>query len=302
MRENKIVLLQGPPCSGKTFWANPTALDMEFDFPPLIIRTKDLKWQLNDKGKYDIETLDCIEPSEYAQIRVAIQNNRTVFVDATNCNPRRVKLFNDLAKQLDCELVIKPFYVKYDDAITRNKARRSNKSEYVPREAITAFYKQYYQDQFRYEMTDHRKITEYVEGLPDCIICDLDVTLALHMGRGPLDWDEIHTDVIDPRLRDILNHYMDAGTKVIFITGRIEAARTQTEEWLKDPKNKIYPWWDLYMRPGHCFDSGEEFKLKVYNEHIKNKYNVICVFEDSQKCVNMFREQGLLVCQTAITE
>lgn len=303
MRPNKIVILQGPPCSGKTTWASQDALDMEFDHPPLIVRTKDLSWTLREDGKYNITTLDCITPQEYAMIRQAIKvDNKTVFVDATNCNQRRISHFNAFARELDCEMVIKPFYVKYDEAISRNKKRRFDKANYVPREAITAFYKQYYADTFRDEMTDKRVIKEYVEGLPDCIICDLDVTLAMHQGRGPLDWDEVHTDKIDPRLRSMLNHYMDAGVYVIFITGRVEAARKATHDWLTKPENKLYPWWDLYLRPGKCFDSGEDFKKKVYEEHIKDKYNVICVFEDSQKCVDMWRSLGLLTCQVETTE
>lgn len=301
MRDNQIVILQGPPCTGKTTWTK--GLYMEFDKGPAIWEQKDLTWKLNEKGKYDITTLDTLTEAEYNFIRYQIDNGLTVFIDATNCNPSRVKAIQELGRELDCEVVIKTFYLPYDTVISRNKNRRNDRANYVPREAITAFYKQYYLESFRDEMKDKRKIREVESDLPNCIICDLDVTLAMHMGRGPLDYDELMTDKVDPRLRDILKTYMcNFDTQVIFITGRTDSARDLTIQWLKSKEVNLGSNWRLFTRPNHCFVPGEEFKLDIYNKHIKNKYNVICVFEDSNKCVNMFREQGLLVCQTAVTE
>ena len=302
MRTNQLVVLQGPPSSGKTTWANQDALNMEFDHPPVIVRTKDLKWTHKPEGGYQIEDIDYITTTEYALIRTGIEEGRMVFLDACNNNPKRLEFLEKLAKELDCEMVVMPFYVPYDTALGWNKKRRYDKENYVPREAITEYYKKYYNEKFVDEMTDKRKIVLPDNTLPSCIICDLDVTLAMHMGRGPLDWDKIDTDKIEPRLRDMLNHYMSQGVRIMFVTGRIEAARKQTEEWLENPENKLLHRWNLYLRPGHCFDSGEDFKRKVYEEHIKDKYNVICVFEDSTRCVNMWRDLGLLTCQVATTE
>ena len=302
MKTNKLVILQGPPSSGKTTWANQDALNMEFDHPPVIIRTKDLKWTHKQEGGYKIEDIDYITSTEYALIRTGIEEGRTIFLDACNNNPTRLEFLKKLANELNCEMVIEPFYVPYNTALEWNKKRRYDKENYVPREAITEYYKKYYNEKFVDEMTDKRKIAERDNTLPDCIICDLDVTLAMHMGRGPLDWDKINTDKIDPRLRDILNHYMSKDVCVMFVTGRIEAARAQTEAWLKNPDNGLLDNWKLYLRPGHCFDSGEDFKRKVYEEKIKGKYNVICVFEDSTRCVDMWRDLGLLTCQVATTE
>ena len=304
MRNNKIVVLQGPPCSGKTHWSNEDALKMEFDKGPEIIRTKDLSWKLREDGKYDIELLDALTPEEFARIRKAIKVDEiTVFIDAVNLNERRISIINNPARELDCEVVIKQFYCSYNEAIERNKKRRYNKEEYVPREVITTLYKQYYPVQFQYEMTDHRIIKEPDWSKPDCIICDLDMTLALHQGRGPLDWDEIPTDKIEPRLRYMLNTYMEKlGVKVFFITGRTNSAAKATMEWLNKPEHALYSNWVLITRPNHCFIPGEEYKKNMYEEFIKDKYNVVCVFEDSNKCVEMWRSLGLLTCQVAVSD
>ena len=302
MRPNKIVLLQGPPCSGKTFWANPMALDMEFDRPPVIIRTKDLSWSRDEKGNYNISTLDDIEPREYAIINQAIKvDDKTVFVDATNCNTKRLQAFMGFARRLDCELVIKPFYAKYEVACERNKARRGKKEEYVPKEVMALFYKTYYLENFRDELTDKRIIKTPDRELPNCVICDLDATLALHQGRDPFEWDLLQTDKIDTRLAMMLSVLYSAGVHIIFVTGRPERVRSITIQWLLDNLKGVGKF-ELYMRDNRDYSHGEDYKRKIYEENIEGKYNVLCTFEDSNKCVNMYRKIGLLTCQVATTD
>ena len=60
MKINQLVILQGPRSSGKTTWANKDALNMEFDHPPVIIHTKDLKWTHKQEGGYKIKDIDYI--------------------------------------------------------------------------------------------------------------------------------------------------------------------------------------------------------------------------------------------------
>ena len=38
-------------------------------------------------------------------------------------------------------------------------------------------------------------------------------------------------------------------------------------------------------------------KKELYEEHIKNRYEVLCVFDDRNQVVDMWREEGLLCCQ-----
>mgnify|MGYP003290108410 FL=1 len=145
-------------------------------------------------------------------------------------------------------------------------------------------------------MTDTRVIREPELKLPSVVICDLDATLALHQGREPFEWDLLKTDKIDPRLRLLLNHFMGL-YKVLFVTGRPESARLATTEWLQDPENKLHYNWELFMRKNNDFSHGDDYKERVYREEIEGKYNVLCVFEDSNKCVARWRELGLLTCQ-----
>jgi hypothetical protein len=193
---------------------------------------------------------------------------------------------------------IKEFYVPYAEAMKRSKARKEAGGLYINRNTMTHFYKKYYNSEFRDELTDKRVIREPELNLPSVVICDLDATLALHQGREPFEWDLLKTDKMDPRLRLLLNHFMGL-YKVVFITGRPESARLATTEWLQDPGNKLHDNWVLYMRKNNDFSHGDDYKEKVYREKIEGKYNVLCVFEDSNKCVTRWRELGLLTCQVA---
>jgi hypothetical protein len=140
-----------------------------------------------------------------------------------------------------------------------------------------------------------------IDGLESCIICDLDGTLVIHTGRAPLEFERIHEDTIDYRLRFLLTMVREhpKGPKIIFITGRPENVREQTEEWLNNFFGGEYI---LIMRPERQFGLGNAVKKELYEKYIKGKYNVLCVFEDSDSCVEMWRNEGFLTLQVQNTD
>ena len=70
-----------------------------------------------------------------------------------------------------------------------------------------------------------------------------------------------------------------------------------TIKWLD--KNIAYSesGWDLIMRSKGDHRSDTEIKKEIYDKYIKDKYNVMCVFEDRDKVVKMWRDEGLLCNQ-----
>ena len=237
---------------------------------------------------------DEVTEIEYNRVIEGLKEGKTVILDATNLNPTYLKKWLELPVKYTYK--IKEFYVPYAEAMKRSKARKEAGGLYINRNTMTHFYKKYYNSEFREELTDKRVIREPELNLPSIVICDLDATLALHQGREPFEWDLLKTDKMDSRLRLLLNHFMGL-YKVVFVTGRPESARLATTEWLQDPQNKLHDNWVLYMRKNNDFSHGDDYKEKVYREKIEGKYNVLCVFEDSNKCVSRWRELGLLTCQ-----
>ena len=76
----------------------------------------------------------------------------------------------------------------------------------------------------------------------------------------------------------------------------MDKCKDQTVKWLQD--NHI-PFDQIHMRKTNDFRSDSIVKEEIYNEHIKDKYNVISVFDDRNQTVAKWRELGLLTFQVA---
>ena len=287
----KIIVLQGCPCSGKTTWAQKYL--EETTVPTRYVNRDQIRCELNG-GKYAMNHEVDVTYIEKQRVCDALAEGLDVIIDATNLNPHTISKWKKVAQEHNAEIEFKEFYVPYAEAMKRSKARKAVGGLYIPKQVMTSFYKRYYNDRFRDELTDKRAIKQPDFSLHAAVICDLDATLALHQGREPFEWNLLQTDKIDPRLDAVLKQYIDQNVDILFVTGRPESAREETEIWLAS--NNYYSY-KLFMRKNNDFTHGDDYKRKVYKEHIENKYNVLCVFEDSNKCVKMWREEGLLTCQ-----
>ena len=133
---------------------------------------------------------------------------------------------------------------------------------------------------------------------------DIDGTLAdvehrvHHVQQEPKDWKSFNSkmehDVLNIWCRDIIAAMAKEGLDIILLTGRGESRRKDTEVWLA--KHEI-GFNELFMRPK--FDSREDFVLKknIYQDFIKEKYDVLFVIEDRLSVVKMWRELGLVCLQ-----
>jgi hypothetical protein len=83
---------------------------------------------------------------------------------------------------------------------------------------------------------------------------------------------------------------------MIFVSGRKDDCRDVTEAWLK-ANGFEYDW--LYMRKTGDDRNDAVVKLDIFNEHIRNGYDVLGVFDDRNRVVNMWRRLGLKCFQVA---
>lgn len=147
------------------------------------------------------------------------------------------------------------------------------------------------------------KIIPYKEYLNDCIICDLDGTLAIDQERGWYEYTKVIDDPVDPRLLRIIKNYLKQDIRVFFLTGRedIGVCREMTKRWLEEhlgEHENIFDY-NLIMRERGDHRPDQITKKELYENYIKDSYNVLCVFDDRQKVVDMWRKEGLLCCQVA---
>ena len=142
-------------------------------------------------------------------------------------------------------------------------------------------------------------------------IFDLDGTLALIDERrkvsekenGKLDWDKF----FDPEniKLDEPNHPViktaqalaEAGYKIAVLSGRSKRTQVATKLWLN--KHHV-PYHIIKMRPtSHPWKFMDDRKLKKYwlDDLFADREKLVAVFDDRQKVVDMWREEGLTCCQ-----
>ena len=291
----KLFIYRGCPCSGKSTAAQEYKNNVDSE---VVIANRDsIRYEIGN-GKYDQQHESEVTRIETEMVENGMQKSKTIILDDTNLNPKYMQSWYDLAEKYGYEVEIRDFYIPFKEAMERSKARRDAGGLYIPKDVMLGFYKRYYKDKFEEEMRDYRILNtkKWDNNLPNCIICDLDGTLVMHNGRMPFEWKRINEDKIDERLSYILNSlslFKDK-CKIIFLTGRPDSVKEDTEAWLNEHYKGEYI---LMTRDVKDSSHGYEYKKALYEKEILNKYNVLCVFEDSNKCVEMWREQGLLTFQ-----
>lgn len=134
-----------------------------------------------------------------------------------------------------------------------------------------------------------------VPGTPKTIIVDIDGTVADCTNvRSPYDATNYHLDKPKTKVIDLVRelHY-DLGYEIVFCSGRLGQFRTSTEEWLYEHVKVPF---HLVMREVPGRDDSVE-KLYLFNEYIRNYYDVKYVIDDRDRVVDMWRTIGLLTLQ-----
>lgn len=298
----KMIVLVGPPASGKSTWAKEFMKTHENTHVIVcrdsIRENTGIYWLKNDANNRNRESY--ITDVEHVAVESAISHGFIPIIDATNLNDKAKEYHKTIAERYGLEIEYKHFYVPFKEAVERDAERAKNGGHFCGKSVIKRFYQNYYKEQYEAETlktVEHYRV-ESNKDLPTAIVCDIDGTLAWMQGRSPYDLTKVSNDKPDRQLIDVIRNHEKCGAKVIILSGRegTEDCRRDTEEWLKD-NGVIYS--HLFMRKKGDYRSDDIVKKELYEEYIKGKYNVLCVYDDRDKVVNMWREQGLLCCQVA---
>jgi len=149
----------------------------------------------------------------------------------------------------------------------------------------------------------------------DIVIFDLDGTLAdidqrreiSTKDNGKMDWgkffDPTNISLDQPNIPVIktAQALADQGLKIVIFSGRSKATKDATKDWL----NQFgVPFSVLKMRPtGNQFQFMPDDKLKkMWLDDLfpgDTKDRILCIFDDRQKVVDMWRDNGLSCFQVA---
>ena len=130
--------------------------------------------------------------------------------------------------------------------------------------------------------------------IDDVIIVDIDGTIALKGNRDPYDYALVREDFPNKKVISVVMQ-LENWNDVVFVSGRSKICREDTEQWLAQIGFEKP---ELYMRRLDDYRSDEIVKKEIYYRHISPR-NVLCVFDDRNKVVKMWRELGLTCLQVA---
>ena len=141
------------------------------------------------------------------------------------------------------------------------------------------------------------------------VIFDLDGTLALIDKRrelaaigstGKINWeiffnpDNIQLDEPNVPVIKTFQAMKQAGFRVGIFSGRDSISEKETKEWLTE--NGIN--WDfIKMRPQGDFTPDDRLKKQWLDDELDQGHSILCVFDDRDKVVKMWRENNIACFQ-----
>lgn len=296
--------MRGYPGSGKSTRARKIAEETG----AVVVCRDDLRMMLHGtywSGKRELE--DQVTIAERAAVQAYLKAGVSVVVDETNLEPVFLRKWAKLASQYGAEFVRVDIETPVSHCIVADQQRALDGGRHVGADVIRRMAKRHpianWPD-IQAPPTFEPKPVEWVEGLPEAIIVDIDGTLAHMNGRSPYDYSQVHTDTVDEQVRWLVNlidqYGSPRGVYILIVSGRDDTCREATQEWLW--RNGV-GYDELYMRPTGAKDErGNKLpdylvKYDLFNENIRGKYNVRFVLDDRDQVVNLWRAIGLKCLQ-----
>lgn len=142
---------------------------------------------------------------------------------------------------------------------------------------------------------------------PKAIICDLDGTLSNathrlhHIERRPKDWNSFFkaqiNDPINQWCLDLIQEQAAQGVEVLFVTARPENQSRSTLDWLhKNTSFKVELGRNLFMRPDGDRREDVIIKSEIYEDLIKEQFEVIMAVDDKKSIIQMWTTHGINAC------
>lgn len=214
-----------------------------------------------------------------------------VIVDNTNIEMRYVKAIAKIGYRHGAEVVVRVFDVDLATAIFRDQRRGTLGGREVGSNVITDQYNRFKQSKkFDLEPVVYPKPYSGTPGKERALMVDIDGTLAdMADKRGPYD---LNVGVDNPRQVVIdAVHTLSLNYIIIIMSGRKTKTREETIKWLV--ANGL-GWYDeLFMRADDDNRADNLIKADLFDEFVRDNYDVQFVLDDRDQVVDMWRRMGL---------
>lgn len=276
-----LIMTRGLPASGKSTWAKAAVLEN----PNGVKRiNKDSLRHMVHANAWSHKLEKDIIRARDTLIMLYLNDGYDVIVDDTNFGPHEADL-RQLAASLGAHFQIEEFDTPVQVCIERDLKRPAE--EAVGKDVIIRMWKQYIYPHLPPVATVRHNLS-----LADCIICDIDGTVAHHGTRSPFDMTKVDQDT--PRVEIIAavkSLVQSTGAYLVFVSGRNECAREKTAQWLKAQGfDNFY----LFLRADKDCRRDSIVKREIYENSILPNWNVLAVFDDRPQVLNeLWRPLGL---------
>lgn len=295
-----LIITRGLPASGKTTAAR--AWVAEDRAHRARVNRDDLRMMLDHGEFVKGVTEDRIIAARDAVILGLLGRGLAVICDDTNLPQRTARDLARLAKRGKAGFAVLDFTdVPLETCLERNAARQDKAP--LPAEAIRDMHLRFLNGQelplpLPEEPADESAAASPYEakpGTPATVLVDIDGTVALKGTRSPFDETRVHEDrphepVITTVQALAQSHW------IVFASGRTDACRAATEAWLREHVGLQF---DLFMRAAGDMRKDSIVKRELFDQHIRDTYDVRMVIDDRNQVVEMWRSLGLTVLQCA---
>lgn len=295
-----LTAMRGYPASGKSTRAREIARLTG----AVIVCRDDLRMMLHGtyfSGKSELE--DEVTVAERAQVHAFLKAGISVIVDATHLHTPFLRKWSKMSAQYGAKFLVVDVLASPDECVDRDRQRAFAGGRCVGEAVIRHQAKRFpcrNWPNITAPPTFNPEPVEWIEGLPEAVIVDIDGTLAHMAGRSPYDYTQVHTDTVDEQIRWLVTMLYGTLDKVLIVSGRDDECRDATADWLF-ANGVVFD--ELHMRPTDAKDNhGNKLpdylvKSDLFDKHIRGKYNVRLVLDDRNQVVDLWRSIGLKTLQ-----
>jgi predicted kinase len=282
----KIIILRGLPASGKSTYAK----NLLSENPGMYKRlNRDEMRLMFDNNHHTDANEKFIAKVRDLMMLEALKAGKHVIIDDTNLSERSVERIRQIVRKHcidtadEVQVEVKEITTSLEECLLRDEQREKK----VGRNVIMRMYKQHVLGN---ERVPHYKPQD--TNLPKAVLCDLDGTLAIIHGRSPFD-TACETDLLNEPVANLLAMHRENKHKIIFMSGREEAARASTQTWLAKHNIEFDA---LCMRATGDARKDAIVKKELFEANVLNQYHVEMVYDDRDQVVDLWRLELGLPC------